>query len=178
MDMPALYYALPKRFRLTVAAGGAADRWFIKGRKGWTNQPWFASLTGSFPITRGGGSATLDYPKWLIDKGESIIIFPEGTRSRSGKMVKFKHGPSILAVSKGVPVVPLYIHGTRAIRATGSREMKPGPVTVLIGKPMRFPPDAQIPDVTRALFQAVDGLRRQLEERQAPVRSGEPVAAG
>ena len=70
MDMPALYYALPFRYRFRVASGGAADRWFIKGRKGITNQPWFASLSGSLPITRGGGSGALDYPKWLIDQGE------------------------------------------------------------------------------------------------------------
>lgn len=166
MDMPALYYALPRRFRSRVATGGAADRWFIKGRKGMTNKPWYASLSGTFPIARGGGSAALDYPKWLIDQGQSIIIFPEGTRSRSGKMSRFKHGPSILAVSKGVPVVPLYLQGTRNIRATGSREMTPGPVTVLIGEPLRFPADAQIADVTRALFHAVDGLRLQAESHQ------------
>jgi 1-acyl-sn-glycerol-3-phosphate acyltransferase len=182
MDMPALYYALPRRFRSRVASGSAADRWFIKGRKGMTNQPWYASLSGSFPITRGGGSATLDYPKWLIDKGESIIIFPEGTRSRSGKMSRFKHGPSILAVSKGVPVVPLYLQGTRAIRATGSREMTPGPVTVLIGEPLHFPADAQVPDVTRALFHAVDGLRREEQGERAqmerPVEAPDLVRAG
>ena len=181
MDMPALYYALPWRFRPRLAGGAAADRWFIKGRKGITNQPWFASLGGSFPITRGGGSATLDYPKWLIDQGESIIIFPEGTRSRSGKMVKFKHGPAILAVSKGVPVVPLYLQGTRAIRPTGSREMTPGPVTVVIGKPLRLRPDTPIPEATRALFQAVDGLRQRLERHQgksAAERPKQAVAAG
>jgi 1-acyl-sn-glycerol-3-phosphate acyltransferase len=177
MDSPALYYALPWRYRMRLAGGAAADRWFIKGRKGITNQPWFASLSGSFPITRGGGSATLDYPKWLIDQGESIMIFPEGTRSRSGKMVKFKHGPSILAVTKQVPVVPLYIQGTRSIRATGSREMTPGPVTVVIGKPRRFAPDTPIPDVTRALFHAVDGLRRQLLQRQSAAESGVPAIA-
>lgn len=179
MDMPALYYALPMRFRPRLAAGGAADRWFIKGRKGLTNQPWYASLSGSFPITRGGGSATLDYPKWLIDQGESIIIFPEGTRSRSGKMSRFKHGPSILAVSKGVPVVPLYLEGTRAIRATGSREMTPGPVTVLIGTPIRFAPDTDIADATRTLFRAVDALRQQIQKPRmpAPAEVEEPIPA-
>ena len=180
VDAPALAYALPLRFRFKLAAGGAADRWFIKGRKGITNQPWFASLGGSFPLHRGAGSATLDYPKWLIDQGECIMIFPEGTRSRSGRMVKFKHGAAILAVSKGVPVVPMYIHGTRDIRAVGSREMTPGSVTVLIGTPIRFGPDIPIPDATRALYEAVDGLRRRFERRQqaqVAQRPGEPVAA-
>ncbi len=177
MDMPAVYYALPKRFRTRVTAGGAADRWFIKGRKGLTNQPWYASLSGSFPITRGGGSAALDYPKWLIDKGESIIIFPEGTRSRSGKMVRFKHGPSILAVSKGVPVVPMYLEGTRAIRPTGTREMTPGPVTVLIGDPIRFAPDTNIGEATHTLYKAVDALRRQIHKPHGATEAEAPLAA-
>jgi len=189
MDMPALYYALPNRYRLRVAAGGAADRWFIKGRKGFTNQPWFASLSGSFPITRGGGSAALDYPKWLIDHGESIIIFPEGTRSRSGRLGKFKHGPSILAVSKGVPVVPMWLEGTRQIRAVGSREMTPGPVSVEVGEPIRFAPDTDIATATRTLHQAVEELGRRARARlgartsasapaERPVDRQEPAAVG
>ena len=167
MDTTALYYALPFRLRRTLMTGGAADRWFIKGRKGLQNQPWWNSLMGTFPLTRGAGSATLDYPKWLIDRGESIGIFPEGTRSRSGKMGRFKAGAAILAVSKGVPVVPLYMEGLKEIRAVGSREMKPGPVTVVIGKPLRFAPDTDIGEATRTLHRAVDALRRQLHARRA-----------
>ena len=59
----------------------------------------------------------------------------------SGKLARFRHGPAILAVGKQVPVIPLYMEGLRDIRAVGSREMKPGPVTVIIGKPIRFAPD-------------------------------------
>jgi 1-acyl-sn-glycerol-3-phosphate acyltransferase len=178
MDSTAMYYALPFHLRRNLYFGGAADRWFLKGRKGIRKQGWFASMQGSFPITRGGGSATLDYPKWLIDKGGSIAIFPEGTRSRSGKMGRFKAGPAILAVSKGVPVIPMYFEGLRDIRPVGSREMKPGPVTALIGEPIRFAPDTNIGEATRTLYRAVDGLRQQMQrpQRAAPVQV--PAAAG
>jgi 1-acyl-sn-glycerol-3-phosphate acyltransferase len=174
MDSTAMYYALPAHIRWNLYFGGAADRWFLKGRKGITKQPWFASLQGSFPITRGGGSATLDYPKWLIDHGGSIAIFPEGTRSRSGKMGRFKAGPAILAVSKGVPVIPLYFEGLREIRAVGSREMQPGPVTVMIGEPVRFAPDTDIGEATRTLYKAVDSLRQLVHHRLGGAK--EPVA--
>src|SRR5262249_41319118 len=81
MDLMVLLYSIPKEYRRRVFYGGAADRWFLKGRKGMKKQGWWNSLLGGFPVHRSGGSATLAYPKWLIDKGFSIVIFPEGTRS-------------------------------------------------------------------------------------------------
>ena len=178
MDSTAMYYALPFGLRRNLYYGGAADRWFLKGRKGIRKQGWFASLQGSFPITRGGGSAALDYPKWLIDKGGSIAIFPEGTRSRSGKMGRFKAGPAILAVSKGVPVVPMYFEGLRDIRPVGSREMTPGPVTVMIGEPVRFAPNTDIGEATRTLYKAVDVLRERVHTKHRPVETTVAAAAG
>ena len=177
MDSTAMYYALPGHLRRNLYYGGAADRWFLKGRKGIRKQGWFASLQGSFPITRGGGSAALDYPKWLIDHGGSIAIFPEGTRSRSGKMGRFKAGPAILAVSKQVPVIPMYFEGLRDIRPVGSREMSPGPVTVMIGEPLRFAPDTDIGEATRTLYKAVDGLRQQVHRRMGRVEPPPAMAA-
>jgi 1-acyl-sn-glycerol-3-phosphate acyltransferase len=179
MDSTALYYALPRRFQSRLFYGAAADRWFLKGRKGIRKQPWWQSLQGSFPITRGGGRAALAYAEWLIDKGGSIAIFPEGTRSRSGKMGRFRHGPAILAVGKGVPVVPMYFEGLGAIRPVGSREMVPGLVTVLIGEPVRFAPDTDIGEATHTLYKAVDALRTRVhrhhtaaEERPAVTAAG------
>ena len=176
MDMTALYYALPPRFRRKLMTGGAADRWFIKGREGIRNQPWWQSLIGTFPITRGGGRAALSYAEWLIDRGQSIAIFPEGTRSRSGKLGRFRHGPAILAVGKGVPVVPMYFEGLREIRPVGTREMTPGPVTVLIGPPIRFAPDTDIGVATHTLYKAVDALRQRVHKRRSSTAIAE--AAG
>jgi len=177
MDSTAMYYALPPRLRRKLFFGGAADRWFLKGRKGIRKQGWFASLQGSFPITRGGGRAALEYPQWLIDKGGSIAIFPEGTRSRSGKTGRFKAGPAILAISKGVPVIPMYFEGLRDIRPVGSREMTPGPVTVLIGEPIRFAPETDIGEATHTLYKAVDSLRRQVHKPHAAAEAEAPLAA-
>ena len=62
--------AIPWRIRTNLFMGAAADRWFLRGRKEITLQPWYASLvTGTYPIHRGGGSKTLEYPRWLLSKG-------------------------------------------------------------------------------------------------------------
>ncbi len=158
MDSMVMLYSIPRHYRTRLFFGGAADRWFLKGRKGIKNQGWWNSLLGSFPVHRSGGSASLDYPKWLIDQGFSVGIFPEGTRSGSGKMGKFRHGVSILALDKDVPVVPMYFGGLAAIRPKGSRELTPAPAVAMIGPPIRFPAGTTVPEATHALRSAVDRL--------------------
>jgi 1-acyl-sn-glycerol-3-phosphate acyltransferase len=145
-----------------VFFGGAADRWFLKGRKEIKKQGWWNSLLGTFPVHRSAGSATLDYPKWLIDKGFSIAIFPEGTRSGSGKLGKFRPGVAILALAKQVPVVPMYFAGLGAIRPKGSQELRPARAVAMLGRPIRFEPGTSVPDATHVLRQAVESLRDQV----------------
>jgi 1-acyl-sn-glycerol-3-phosphate acyltransferase len=167
LDSSAMYMALPGRLRAKIFFGGAADRWFLKGRKGLRNQPWFMSLVyGSFPLKRGGGRAALEYAEWLIDRGCSIGIFPEGTRSSSGKMARFRAGPALLAVGKNIPVVPMYFEGLNRIRPKGTKEMTAGPATVLIGEPIRFAPGTDISQATDTLYRAVDSLRQRVHKRQ------------
>jgi 1-acyl-sn-glycerol-3-phosphate acyltransferase len=163
MDSMVMLYSIPKEYRTRVFFGGAADRWFLKGRKGIKKQGWWNSLLGTFPVRRSGGSATLDYPKWLIDKGFSIAIFPEGTRSGSGKLGKFHHGVSILALSKDIPVVPMYFAGLAAIRPKGSQELVPAPAVAMLGRPIRFEPGTSVPDATRILRHAVESLRDEVK---------------
>lgn len=190
MDTPAMYAALPKRYQRKTAYPAAADRFFVKGRKEFRNQGWWFSLVAnSFPLQRGGGRGALAYADWLIEKGWSIGIFPEGARTSAAKLARFRMGPAILATTHGIPVVPMYLEGTGAIRKKGSREMNPGPVTVRIGPPLRFPPDADVGEATRELHRAVEALgqeaarerraARELEVSQAPDQApadGEPAA--
>jgi len=176
MDGFVLFTALPERFRRRVAMGAAADRWFLKGRKGIENQPWYMSLTlNSFPIQRGGGKQALGYAEWLIDQGWSLVIFPEGTRSTTGKLAHFRHGVAILALAKGVPVVPIYMHGLRALRPKGAKEIKTGPVHVSIGKPNRFPPDTPVAEATRALYKQMERMREDIQGRRPTSRAVSPA---
>jgi 1-acyl-sn-glycerol-3-phosphate acyltransferase len=177
MDGFVLFTSLPARFRRRVAMGAAADRWFLKGRKGIEKQPWYMSLTmNSFPIQRGGGKAALGYAEWLIDQGWSLVIFPEGTRSTTGKLAHFRHGVAILALAKNVPVVPIYMHGLRELRPKGAKEIKTGPVHVSIGEPIRFPPDMPVADATRTLYRQMERMREQMQGRRPVPRAVSPAA--
>ncbi len=157
LDALVLFQALPQRIKWNVYFAAAADRWFVKGRKELVMQPWYQSLAvGSFPIQRGGGSKALDYPKWLLDRGCNLVIFPEGTRSTSRKLAKFRHGVSILALEKNVPVVPIYLSGLNKLRPKGSREIFPGPGYAHFLPPLRFAPGTEVPDATRQIFAALN----------------------
>jgi len=163
LDQYALLAALPERIRSNIYFGAAADRWFLKGRKEYTLQPWYQSLVmGLYPIQRGGGSKTLDYPKWLLGKGCNLMLFPEGTRSRGKALAKFKHGVSILALEKRVPVVPIYMTGLKAIRPPGSKEMVPGPVAAHILEPIFFDPYENVSDATDRIFKAMNTVHQRV----------------
>src|SRR5262249_45390811 len=70
--------------------------------------------------------------------GQSILIFPEGTRSVDGRIHPLKKGPFHLAELAGVPIVPVGIQGTRDVLAKDSAIVRAAPVTVRFGAPMRF----------------------------------------
>jgi hypothetical protein len=71
----------------------------------------------------------------------------------------------------------MYFEGLRDIRPVGTREMTPGPVTVMIGKPIRFAPDTDIGEATRMLYKAVDALRQQVHTRHRAVETPAPAVA-
>ncbi|MDM8526471.1 lysophospholipid acyltransferase family protein [Desulfococcaceae bacterium HSG8] len=71
-----------------------------------------------------------------IRNGVSVLIFPEGTRSKDGNIVPFKKGGFVLAVDSGVPVVPVIIHGTGSIMAKKDLLIRPGDVILEIRTPV------------------------------------------
>ena len=166
-DSMLLLHALPARIRYNIFTGAAADRWFIKrkGRKELLLKPWYQSMImGTFPIQRGGGSRALDYSHWLLAQGQNLLIFPEGTRSTSRSMAKFKHGVSILALEHDVPVVPCYITGMNKVRPKGKGQMQPAPVTASFLEPIRFAPGTPVPDATRQLYEALNTVHKAVQD--------------
>ena len=71
-----------------------------------------------------------------LKAGNSFLIFPEGTRSRTGHLLPFKKGGLIMAIEAQVPVVPVAISGGRAAMRKGSPIVRPVKVTVRVGKPI------------------------------------------
>lgn len=74
--------------------------------------------------------------KALVEQRMHVVVFPEGTRSRTGELQPFKKGPSVLAIAAGVTVVPCYCAGTFGILPKGSILVRPRPVQVLFGPPL------------------------------------------
>jgi 1-acyl-sn-glycerol-3-phosphate acyltransferase len=72
----------------------------------------------------------------IIRDSVSVIIFPEGTRSRTNNVQPFKKGGFFLAVDSGVPIIPIIIHGTGRIMPKKQMLIKPGNVTIEISKPI------------------------------------------
>ncbi len=79
---------------------------------------------------------SLDQAARKIREGKSVMSFPEGTRSKDGKIKPFKHGMFYLAIQSGVPIVPISILGTGEIMPKRSLLIKPGKTIMVIDRPI------------------------------------------
>jgi 1-acyl-sn-glycerol-3-phosphate acyltransferase len=151
MDTPVALSMLPERIRSRTYVAAAADKFYRPGKRWW----WFSLFYGAFPIERGGGSNALAYAQQLLASGESVMLFPEGTRSVDGAMARFHHGVSLLALGADAPVIPIYMQGLRDVMPKGQREPHPAAVHVKIGEPLRLPRGTQVPAGTAMLEEAM-----------------------
>jgi 1-acyl-sn-glycerol-3-phosphate acyltransferase len=72
----------------------------------------------------------------IRDKGVSVVVFPEGTRSRTGELGPFKNAPFGLAIAAQVPLVPVYVHATFRILPKGAWRLRSMPIRLLVGEPI------------------------------------------
>ena len=80
--------------------------------------------------------ATLEEAKTKIVNGTSVMFFPEGTRSRNGKLKQFKKGAFRMAVDLGLPILPLTVTGTRDVLPAGTSDLMPGSARMIIHPPI------------------------------------------
>lgn len=128
LDIPIIMGYLPGNYRFIV-------------KKEWFSFPfmgWYTAKAGHIPVARGSFSAYTAVQKAVkeLRKGVSIVIFPEGTRSRDGVLGQFKAGSLMAAFLTGAPVIPIAVSGTYRIMPPDSLVMKPSEVTLTVGEPV------------------------------------------
>ncbi|MCM8771527.1 MAG: 1-acyl-sn-glycerol-3-phosphate acyltransferase [Candidatus Omnitrophica bacterium] len=96
-------------------------------------------LLGAIPIEREGSiSLTLRKGLEILKKGQGIVIFPEGTRSKNGLIKEGKPGIGFLAIKSRVPIIPVRLIGTDKILPVDRKFIRLGKIKVIIGKPLYF----------------------------------------
>jgi 1-acyl-sn-glycerol-3-phosphate acyltransferase len=130
LDSPFLMLVLPRRITY-VGKAEYMDDWKTK---------WLFPAVGMIPIDRGGGKASvraLNAAARVLERGELFGIFPEGTRSRNGKLHRGHTGPARLAVRTGAPIIPTGIIGTDRIQPPDAKVPRPFmPCTIRFGRPV------------------------------------------
>jgi 1-acyl-sn-glycerol-3-phosphate acyltransferase len=109
------------------------------GLKGAAQKAWFEGL-GMLPVDRDDPQAalgSLEVALEVLGKGEAFGIYPEGTRSRDGRLYRGRTGVAHLALTAGVPVVPVGLRGTAQLQPVGSSLPRLAKVTVAFGQPIQ-----------------------------------------
>lgn len=128
---------------------------------------WLFTAMGAVPVQRGtqGGAAQegLDSALEVLQKGLAFGIYPEGTRSRDGRLYRGRTGVAWLALTAECPVVPVALSGTADIQPVGSRVLRIRKITIRFGEPLEF---SHLKDVQpgRARRQATDAIMAAIGE--------------
>lgn len=127
-DIPILFWALP--YQLRIIAKESLGRFPFLG--------WHLRRTGHMLVDRArpDRNAVFGWASALTAKGLSLIVFPEGTRSRDGRLGRFKGGSFYLALEAGLPVVPLSVVGSRHVMLKGRLATYPGRVRLVVHDPI------------------------------------------
>jgi long-chain acyl-CoA synthetase len=170
VDVGLVQTALPARFRhrLATATGGEALdalRTPPSGRsllaKAYDRVQWIlgVSLLNLFPLPREAGfRESFNYAGESVDRGYSILVFPEGHHTTDGKMRPFRAGVGLLANNLAIPVVPMRIDGLFELKKAKKKFARPGKIQVKIGAPVRFPRDSAPAWIAAELHKAVENL--------------------
>jgi long-chain acyl-CoA synthetase len=169
-DGALVLYALPRRLRqhVAIAMSGEMLEDFRHGRKQGNAlldllgpMAWLliTALFNVFPLPRQQGfRRSFAHAGEALDHGDSVMIFPEGTRSRDGRMHAFRQGIGLLAVESAVPVLPVALVGLGELTAAKQRWFRSGKLEVRVGKPIPVDAAAEPADVTARLELAVREL--------------------
>jgi 1-acyl-sn-glycerol-3-phosphate acyltransferase len=162
-DIPCLFWNIP--FQLRIIAKESLGRFPVLGPH--------LKRTGHMLVDRSrpNRAGIFGWASQLTANGLSLIIFPEGTRSRDGMLGKFKGGSIMLAMQAGLPLVPISVVGSRHVMKKGELTTKPGRVTLVVHDPIELSANTE-PSVheVRELADRVREIIRPPVEAEARLR--------
>jgi 1-acyl-sn-glycerol-3-phosphate acyltransferase len=162
MDTPVILSALPRKLRKKTVVAAAADYFYRKRSIAWI----VSLLFNTTPIDRDGGGLSKDgsHLDNLLDQGWNLLLYPEGTRSRSGVPGRIRRGAAVLAANHHLKIVPIRVTGTREAMPPGRiwpKRLRAVPVsrrhriTVSFGEPISSDGDAgQLIERVQAFFES------------------------
>ena len=171
VDVGFVMTALPARLRhyLATATGGEAleglrnpapDRGLF--RSTYDRLQWIlgVALLNLFPLPREAGFLkSFGYAGECVDRGYSVLVFPEGRHTQDGKLRPFRNGVGLLATGLGIPVVPMRIDGLFEVKRAGKKFAPPGTIRLRIGEAARFEATADPQAIARELQNRVEALQ-------------------
>jgi 1-acyl-sn-glycerol-3-phosphate acyltransferase len=146
-DIPVIFATLPHQLRLMAKA--------TLGRVPFIG--WHLRWTGHLLVDRKKpGASIFKRMQRLTKQGASLLVFPEGSRTRDGSVGRFKGGVFLLAIENGWPIVPISLVGTRSVMPAGRLMTCPADVALIVHDPI--PTSGLSRDEARALAEQVRGV--------------------
>jgi 1-acyl-sn-glycerol-3-phosphate acyltransferase len=142
----------------------------------WTSRPmgWFLTALGGFPVQRGTADReALKAALACVERGEPLVMFPEGTRQSGPVVAEMFDGPAYVACRTGAPIIPVGFGGTEAAMPKGSKFVRPVKMVMVIGEPLVPPPPKEsgrvsrraVRELTAELGEAIQGLFDEAQAR-------------
>jgi len=172
LDSPAIALVTRRRMRYM----GKESLW----KRRWS--AWYFTAAGGFPVERATAdraalAACLD----VLERGEPLVLFPEGTRQSGPVVTEMFDGPAWLASRAQVPILPVGIGGSEKMMGKGSRFPRPSKLAVVVGAPIEPPPPGPSGRVRRRAVRETtvrlrDELQQLFDEAQALAGTPNPPA--
>lgn len=164
-----------------VAFLAKSDYFTGTGVKGVLIRAWFEGL-GMLPVDRDDAKSamtSLDLALDVLGRGEAFGLYPEGTRSRDGRLYRGRTGVAHLALTAGIPVVPVGLRGTQELQPVGSNRLRLAKVTVEFGAPIDFTDRFDGVPAGRARREATDEIMAAIQllsgQEQAGIYNERPL---